>query len=787
MAKNTLFNFISRADNTIQLPSEYQLALDSNREHRDYYRIECPKINNFILKSKEDEYMLDNHHVSIYENENRENPNLSQYHYTAEFINLQGERFRLHVYFNSFDVMLPNISFEKKSLVGYQKVEKTELEDQLIVLALQHTKPLMQSLRQQHNERIKTLEAQYHVCEEQLSEFFGSKENHVAEELMLAERACSILGELTPLVRSPNYQKLLRFHQISARALHEYQLLEVSSPNPSEAEHRKSEVDRSFDAAINESDSIHSQEIEVIEEIAKAPTLQEPSTPPKEKMVENIAQTQADTSSTNPKAPRQNKLYRELQLLNLQLEKISKESEKVQAKELESLLAKTYEISLTFERQMKPKDLQQLQRIRQGIHKVGASLLTSLLFHNQFDLAASLTSFHHLLRAEKYLNVALQTRNSGLLDFILQYGDIDVNHQEVTVRKKQYQSMVHACFYEDRPNQSTNECLSILIKHGASLLIPNDKGLPLAYSILAAEAHPLCKALFMNRDKTVESIDFIKNLLRLLKASSHREDLNAEEAQTIHKEIDSLTVQLNGLQNAQLENPGSRYLMKQMHHLEEKFQGSFISKLKKDPEIVALNRELQKEVGLLNQKTTKAQQRRGRMIVANNMEHLNKILDNIDLSDLDFDSLKKSTLENLRSTLQLVHKKSRLIDVQQEITRFPLHSARGNKRYRDNLKEQEELIKEIKELEAKNSMFMDYKAMGETLHDLELINKTMESFKDMGSLLTQFSSLFSSIKETTDTSSPSNSKSEEEEDEDIDLNVLGKELKDLLSTFGKKL
>lgn len=642
----------------------------------------------------------------------------------------------------------------------------------------------MQSLRQQHNERIKILEAQYHACEERLSEFFDSKENHVAEELMLAERACNILKELIPLVRSPNYPKLLRFHQNSARALHEHQLLEASSPSLSTVEHRKSEMESSLDGEIYQTDSIPSQETEVIEEIAQAHTTQDPSTSKKGEMIEDCAQPQTDISSTSPKALPQNRLNRELQSLSLQLEKASKESEEVQAKVLESLLAKTYEISLTFERHMKPKELQQLQRVRQGIHKVGANLLNSLLFHDQFELAALLTSFHHLLRAEKYLNVALQMRNPGLLDFILQYGDVDVNHQEVTVRKKPYQTMVHACFYEDRPNQSMSECLSILIKHGASLLVPDDKGLPLAYRILETEAHPLCKALFMNRDKTVESIEFVKNLLRLLKASSHREDLNVEDAKAVQIEIDSLIVQLDSLQNAQIDNPSSRYLMKQMHHLEEKFCGSLISKLKRDPEIIALNKQLQQEVSLLNQKTTKAQQRKGRMVVANNMEHLNKLLDTIDLSSLDFDFVKKSALKNLRNTLQLAQKKSRLIDVQQEITRFPLHNTRGNKRYRDNLKEQEELIKEIKELEATNSMFMDYKAVGENLLELESLNKTLESLKDMGSLLTQFSSLFSSIKDSTDTSSPRNLKSEEEE-EDIDLNVLGKELEDLLGTLGK--
>lgn len=549
MAKNTLFNFLFKNETTVQLPQGHKLVLDTNKESQNYYRIECPTQVNIVVNDKENEYELDNHHVSVYQNEYRHNPKLSQYHYTAEFTNQLGGRYRLHVYFNAFDNLLPNIAFEKETNNGYELVDNKDLKKQFIILALKHTVPLMKKLRQQHNETIRLLEARYNEYDERLAELFDSRKEDTIEALQITKAACDILRELIPLVRSSNYAKVLRFHEMAAHSLREQHAIQVAAD------------------ATSQIKDLHNTSIDAHEDISsRAEVMPRPAVSAVEVPAADVTFSQAEVAATAdiaalPKMKKNaskksstratHKLELELKKLSSQFAKLSESSKEVQTKKIEQLLSKTYAIGLIYEHQIKLKDLQQLQKIRRDLHKLGASLLPNLLLNKQFELAALLTSFHHLLRDEKYLNLALQTRNSELLDFILEYSDIDVNNQPVIVRKTSYPSAVHACFYEHSGSNSMIECLSVLIKHGGSLFVPDNKnkGLPIAYSILSGDTHPLFKALLMNRDKTIDSIDFLKNLTILLHAYLERNDLDIAELSSIELEIKSFEVQLEALQN----------------------------------------------------------------------------------------------------------------------------------------------------------------------------------------------------------------------------------------------
>ena len=749
MAKNTLFNFLSQGEAAVQLPPGYQLALDTNKASRHYYRIECPTPTQFILKDKENKYELLTHHVSIYENEYRDNPKLSQYHYTAEFINQLGEHYRLHVYFNTFDELLANIAFEQEIDGAYQPIDTKSLRNQFIRLALKHTEPLMKQLKQQQNELIKTLDARYNDCDERLAKYFDANVDKTIEALPIMKEACTILRELIPLTRSPNYPKLLHFYEMSVRAL-ERQSTPVLAMPLSQAPN------------IHKNESTHADG-DIVADAEVVP------------QDVGSSKTAITVTKTNPPTqPKNSTVKREIKTLSLQLEKLMEASEEVQAKAIEDLLAKTYEISLSYEHQIELEDLRQLQKIRRELHKLGTNLLPTLLFKGQFNLAALLTSAHHLLRAEKYLSVALQTHNSRLLDFILQYGDVDINNQPVSVYKKAYPSMVQACLAVDSLTSSMSECLSVLIRHGASLFMPDPKGLPLVYSILSDATHPLYKALLMNRDKTIESIDFLKNLIVILRDYLEQRDLSASEANALEAELKSFEVQLECLQNAQLKDPSSRFLMKQIHHLEERYFGSLVSRLRKDPDIMAVNEQIQNAVHQLNAKLTKTQLRQNKISASNYIETLDKALAHVDVASLEFEFLKAEVLKNLNNNLQLIEKRSELIDVQKEITRGP-HSKKGYKAYRGNLRQQDILLQEINEL-----------ASGlpqeETMQEFLELNKTLESLQGMGNLVTQFSSIFSSIAPTSQAPSTDNA---DEEETELELEALANLGSFLKKTFGK--
>ncbi|CDZ79178.1 hypothetical protein BN59_03496 [Legionella massiliensis] len=104
--------------------------------------------------------------------------------------------------------------------------------------------------------------------------------------------------------------------------------------------------------------------------------------------------------------------------------------------------------------------------------------------------------------------MALQTQNHQLLEFILIDGNININHQEVTT----FSSAVHCCL--DFAGMAN--CLSVLIKHGASVFGRDEQGLPIAHIILTN--HPLLKQVFRaHRAKTIDSLAFYKKLLFSLK------------------------------------------------------------------------------------------------------------------------------------------------------------------------------------------------------------------------------------------------------------------------------
>ncbi|WP_412756605.1 hypothetical protein [Legionella bozemanae] len=763
MAKNTLFNFLFTNEATVQLPQGHKLVLDSNKESHKYYRIECHKPVHVIVKDKENLYTLDKHHISVYQHEYRDNPKLSQYHYTAEFTNQLGGHYRLHVYFNAFDNLLPNITFEEKTNNGYELVDSKDLKSQFIHLALKHTDPLIKKLRQQHNEAIRVLETRYNECDERLAQHFDSQKEDTIGALQITKEACDILRKLIPLVRSSNYPKFLRFHEMAARSLRERHSIQVAADATSQIENLNN---TSINVHENISSHVEVTSQNVASSKEEVPPADITCSQAEEAATANITFSQVEeaaaadvaalpkiktNSSKKSNTQAAHELELELKKLSSQFAKLTEAPKEVQAKKIERLLAKTYGISLLYERQINVRDLQQIQKIRRGLHALGANLLPNLLFNKQFELASLLTSFHPLLRDEKYLRVALQTRNSKLLDFILEYGDIDVNNLPVTVRKTSYPSAVHACFYEDSSSNSMTECFSVLIKHGGSLFAPDNKNkdLPLAYSILSSDTHPLFKALQMNRDKTINSIDFLKNLIVLLRAYLERNDLSMSELNSIELELKRFEIELEALQNPQLSDSSLRYLTKRANSLEEKYFGSLINKLKRDPNIIAINKELQIATSKLASKLTKAQRRQGCIAATNNLENLDKLLEGIDMTDMDFDFIKTEVLKNLNNNLQLIEKKSQLIDVQKEITRYQIYSRRGGRKYRELLREQDTLLQEIKRLESENSLNLNNEDLENTLEALEFITETLESLNGMSSLLTRFSSLFASIAQAT--------------------------------------
>lgn len=142
---------------------------------------------------------------------------------------------------------------------------------------------------------------------------------------------------------------------------------------------------------------------------------------------------------------------------------------------------------------------------------------------------------------------------------------------------------------------------------------------------------------------------------------------------------------------------------------------------------------------------------------------MDKLLEGLDLTDLDFDFIKAAVLEKLNNNLQIIEKKSQLIDVQKEITRYQIYNRKGGRKYREHLKEQDTLLQEIKKLESKSPLTED---LEHSLKELATLRETIESLNGMSSLLTQFSSLFSSLANDLKTATPAKDADDVEDPEE---------------------
>ncbi|KTD16978.1 hypothetical protein [Legionella jordanis] len=725
MARNTLYNFLKIYGLDTAFSQTLKSIHSNNLAGDNYFRLELPVTQPVILKDKEQEYLLDNHHISVYEEEYRANPNLSQYHYTAEFIGKNEERYRLHVYFNAFDQLTKQAVFEVKTPDCYKTVNSKHIEHHLIQQALRHTKPVIGQLRQQQMQTIKALEERHRLTEEQLWKLFDSeaKPEKILETLVTA---CQTLRELIPLVKHKAYAKALSSHEKTAayikgsiRKEHqekttgttaegcESSIVDIADPGSDFASLDKFETEEvmagSKSELAHEADPISLDEVEIKDDLGVN----------KHEVAGILAHLHTAPTMFKPKTSRRVRFAEQFKALESRFESLLQAKEEFQATEVEALLAKTYELDLFFEKSVNFTELKQLQSLRNKLQQFGTKLLPGLLFQKKFELAKSLTSFHYLLNHEKYLLVALQTRNSELLDFVLTYANVDVNNQPVNIRKKNYPSAVHACFYEDAPEFPMGECLAVLIKHDASLLLSDEKGLPIAYSILSATAHPLCNTLYRHREKTLNSVSFLRQIITQLTIYLAQNELSFSEIKTIEAELEQFELQMKELTSLE-QDSSTRLLLKKMNRFEERHLNSFIEKLRKDEEITAINREIKDSAAELLSLTPKKQLRQAKVYVRNHLDNLDKFLSKFDISTLDFKTIKEQVLTNSKNHLQLIQKKTELLQLQQEI-KTQVCNGKPSKQQRRLANEQKVLLEEIRKLEKKNPFLQDFSRIGESL------------------------------------------------------------------------
>ncbi|WED44533.1 hypothetical protein [Legionella cardiaca] len=756
MSTNTLFNFIDLHILSLDLGAIHcnKLELDKNKDGHLYYRCELNQSTKpVILKNGNEIYTLSEHHISIYQIEQRNNPSLSQYHYTAYFTDSKGMVFRLHVYFNDNDELTMNTVFSRKEQGSFIPVKTEDLESKFIELAVTSVKPVISALRKNHNNQISTLERRYIQLEKEAKALFGKKEKDT-EYLAKLNAICVTLKALIPLVRKSPYQQIYRFIT-RTKASMQARIIEETTTPANEPPKQQTLVAASIPAAEEKAPLItenHTFLSMVAEEASLA--LDSPNAETSAKFnSEKKTPSERKTFAAKPQKPK--KYDRALKRLHLAFEQLQTSDTTAQAKNIENLLAQTYEFLLLFEEKetLSFEVIQEIDNLRRNIHLLGESLLVSLLFEKKFTLAAQLPSFHHLL-TDKYLNLALQTRNHELLDFVLTHGDFNLNSQPVTLKVKTavmqeitYSSAITACISRDSGASPMVHCLSVLLKHGASLCVQGENGLPLAYTIMTTDNHPLQQALINNRNNTIDSVKFFKELRGALISYLKQGNANAIEYEAISREIENYDARIKILLCPELQTTEGKKLQQRFDYFEEKHFGNLKRQLKEDPEISFLSSQLEavskslmtqsKQPGtqLFLRKTAKA------------VNVLDQLLDELGIK-FEFEDLKPVVIDALKGKILLHTKIRELQTVQAELHSHPV-IRKPSRRQKENLRLEQVLLKEIKELQEKYEITHQVDKLQESVAGLADLTAELNRLEKLQESLTSLSTFFKSLTKDT--------------------------------------
>ena len=705
MAKNVLFNFVDfyLAASEAPLPNCQSVKLDSTKEEHLYYRFELEHTHPVVLQ--DGEYLLLDHHVSVYQTENQSNPFLSQYHYTAYFTGRDGTRYQLHVYYNDQNDMTvkPVFSIQNETDGSFTPLESEQLQEDFINLARAYAKPLIKSIRKQLTDTVKALEAQYSEWDREAS-LLATSIAHNHENYLATLRKCAeIAKRLARLVTHDHYQNVYQYTQRMITAVTErYKLLETATETHSSS------------LGVGEKTSketvSHSGKVKL-------------STPKKKgnaKKEQMPALSKKITSSPFDKR---------VQQIATEFSNLAKESDEICATKLADLLARINELSLILEDSetlVSLDSLTKLKNLQQQVRNEGEKLFTRLVIKGEFKVAEQMPSFYYLL--ENYLEMALLTRNHRLLDFILQHGGININNQEVTVKGAVYPSAVHYCLSCGIRENPMADCLSVLIRHGASLFGSDESGLPIAHTILSTDNHPLKKAFTANRDKTIDSIAFYRQLISTLKLYLAEHPSSSTDG-SIEKAIEYYQTHIEGLRIRRI-TPSERKLKSQIDAFLDKHDtDDIIERVCRDKDVIALQKIVQQAQTAFHKQLDYKQRMAFAKADSQKLTNLDKTLkhhgDKVD----DFEELKRLAIAYLENHSVLIAKYSELAALQKK--RGPHNPRMLNKQklLRDEIAEMENKYA-VKNVEKRKNLEAN-RQLAETLDQIE---DSFNSFMQPGSL-----------------------------------------------------
>lgn len=502
MRQSILFLFIQRVFlRSDQNQGRNRFQYKTSQEEKNYLLYELDVKTPVVFKDSRDEYELTDHHLSFYEYEDPRDPNLSEYHYTAKFRTKNKLTYRVHVYFNGKDQLVeePVVSIMKDSST-FQYVGDTdnELKARFTQLAIDECSAVMVNIRKQFRKGIEEFKTRYKNIEIRLCELSKNLTSNQQQYIDLLQEALRAVGQLAIYSNEEHFKWK---HKLLTQLQHK--IIAITSSENSDTD--EDEEDTKPQRQANRSRSTHSEVTRVV-------------TPKRQLLRPILTQLLSE-----------NNQYRNEKTTIAFATKVAN---------FLSLHAKVQEAVLTSDDSnyiVTTQDLQELQNLATDVTNEGSVLAREALLKSDFTTAASLARFYYPM-PEDLLRIALASGNHEMLSFLLKHGgDFPVN----TVLINDTATPVVFCLQTNNPRFPKTKCLDVLIKYGASLLVPATDGLPVAFHILSEKGHPLKEAILSNLAITLNNTAFRQALISKL-ALSLQNDLPEAIKEKICKMVSQL-------------------------------------------------------------------------------------------------------------------------------------------------------------------------------------------------------------------------------------------------------
>ena len=420
MSDNTLFNYLSDPASApvVDFIEHVIREEKTNRFGVKYFLLEIKKHSDELIKG----FTVINHHISIYEHGD-------EYHYTAELTDVDGDQFRLHVYFNHKSEVTKSPFFEIKNDQGeYIRYVAEQYDKLFIKLAKDTTQPILAQLKSGIKRHIQTLETAYTTLEANACDLSRNISENYEAYITKLDAAYQATLAILPFADETTFY--------SARANRLEKLKRAF-----EHQHAIETQARAFETQKSEDDEQSQTSAEPINVISQA-----------EQTVVPIY------------------LDAEINELAERFKQLSEKTDAVeQAKELADIRAKTVGFFLRLDSSTTLASLASLallQKLDSDTAVKGCDLYNRLLITRNVDGLIYLTNFHHLIE-DKHLVYALVKKDDKFLNFVIECGHFDAN-DPVTVRDINYPSAARYCLDTHTDEAPMAGCLSVLLNQGAS-------------------------------------------------------------------------------------------------------------------------------------------------------------------------------------------------------------------------------------------------------------------------------------------------------------------------------